>query len=95
MEANCGVGFDYMFENFPLKKMFTLIFKGTGDCAAIDWTFLGLTLPQLGLISFIGFGVYAVYLSKINVLAKNNDLQNIRPICRQHAISGIAAYEPQ
>lgn len=70
MEANCGVGFDYMFENFPLKKMFTLIFKGTGDCAAIDWTFLGLTLPQLGLISFIGFGVYAVYLSKINVLAK-------------------------
>ena len=62
MIADCGVGFDYMFENFPLKKMFTLIFKGTGDCAAIDWTFLGLTLPQLGLISFAGLGVYAVWL---------------------------------
>ena len=62
--ADCGVGFDYMFENFPLKKMFTLIFKGTGDCAAIDWTFLGLTLPQLGLISFIVFGIYAIYLYK-------------------------------
>ena len=62
MIADCGVGFDYMFENFPLKKMFTLIFKGTGDCAAIDWTFLGLTLPQLGLISFVGLGVYAVWL---------------------------------
>jgi disulfide bond formation protein DsbB len=62
--ADCGVGFDYMFENFPLKKMFTLIFKGTGDCAAIDWTFLGLTLPQLGLISFVGLGVYAIYLYK-------------------------------
>ena len=60
--ADCGVGFDYMFENFPLKKMLTLIFKGTGDCAAIDWTFLGLTLPQLGLISFIGFGIYALWL---------------------------------
>ena len=60
--ADCGVGFDYMFENFPLKKMFTLIFKGTGDCAAIDWTFLGLTLPQLALITFIGFAVYAVWL---------------------------------
>ena len=64
--ADCGVGFDYMFENFPLKKAFTLIFKGTGDCAAIDWTFLGLSLPQLGLIAFIAFGIYAIYLFKIN-----------------------------
>ena len=62
--ADCGVGFDYMFENFPLKKMFTLIFKGTGDCAAIDWTFLGLTLPQLALITFVGFAAYAVWLLK-------------------------------
>ncbi|MDZ4142211.1 MAG: disulfide bond formation protein B [Methylotenera sp.] len=61
--ADCGVGFDYMFENFPLKKMFTLIFKGTGDCAAIDWTFLGLTLPQMGLITFVIFGVYAIFLA--------------------------------
>lgn len=64
MIADCGVGFDYMFENFPLEKMFKLIFKGTGDCAAIDWTFLGLTLPQLALISFVGFGVYAIWLFK-------------------------------
>jgi protein dithiol:quinone oxidoreductase len=64
MIADCGVGFDYMFENFPLEKMFKLIFKGTGDCAAIDWTFLGLTLPQLALISFVVFGVYAIYLFK-------------------------------
>jgi protein dithiol:quinone oxidoreductase len=60
--ADCGVGFDYMFENFPLKKALTLVFRGTGDCAAIDWTFLGLTLPQLGLISFVVFGSYAVFL---------------------------------
>ena len=66
MIADCGVGFDYMFENFPLKKMFSLIFKGTGDCATIDWTFLDLTLPQLALIMFVGFGIYAVYLLKNN-----------------------------
>jgi len=64
MIADCGVGFDYMFENFPLQKAITLVFKGTGDCATIDWTFLGLTLPQLGLIAFIGFGIYAVWLLK-------------------------------
>ena len=64
MIADCGVGFDYMFDNFPLQKMFKLIFKGTGDCAVIDWTFLGLTLPQLALITFVGFGIYALYLLK-------------------------------
>ncbi len=64
--SDCGVGFDYMFENFPLEKALKLLFRGTGDCAAIDWTFLGLTLPQLGLISFVGFAGYAVYLWKVN-----------------------------
>jgi len=65
MVADCGVGFDYMFENFPLKKALTLVFRGTGDCAAIDWTFLGLTIPQMALIAFIGFAAYAVYLAKL------------------------------
>lgn len=64
MIADCGVGFDYMFQNFPLEKALTLIFKGTGDCAAIDWTFLGLSLPQLALIAYLGLGVYALYLAK-------------------------------
>lgn len=66
MVADCGVGFDYMFENFPLQKALTLVFRGTGDCAAIDWTFLGLTIPQLSLIAFIGFAVFAVYLARLN-----------------------------
>ena len=66
MIADCGVGFDYMFENFPLQKALTLVFKGTGDFAAIDWTFLGLTIPQMSLIAFIGFGAYAIYLLKLN-----------------------------
>jgi protein dithiol:quinone oxidoreductase len=66
MIADCGVGFDYMFENFPLEKALKLVFRGTGDCAAIDWTFLGLTLPQLGLISFIAMGLYAIYLLNLN-----------------------------
>lgn len=66
--AECGVGFDYMFENFPLQKALQLVFKGTGDCATIDWTMLGLTIPQLSLVAFIGLGIYAVFLA---ILKKN------------------------
>jgi len=65
--SDCGVGFDYMFENFPLEKALKLLFRGTGDCAAIDWTLLGLTLPQLALISFAGFIAYAVHLMRVKV----------------------------
>ncbi len=66
MIADCGVGFDYMFENFPFRKAVDLVFKGTGDCANIDWTFLGLTIPQMALISFAVMAVYAIYLMKLN-----------------------------
>lgn len=61
--AECGVGFDYMFENFPLQKALQLVFKGTGDCAKIDWTMFGLTIPQLSLIAFIGLAIYAAFLA--------------------------------
>jgi disulfide bond formation protein DsbB len=64
MLVDCGVGFDYMFDNFPLKKALTLVFRGTGDCAAIDWTFLGLSIPQLALIAFLSIAAYAVLVAK-------------------------------
>ena len=65
MVADCGVGFDYMFENFPLRKALTLVFRGTGDCAAIDWTYLGLSIPQMALMAFVGFAGYALYLANL------------------------------
>lgn len=61
--AECGAGFDYIMETFPLKKALDLIFKGTGECSAIDWTLFGLTIPQLSLIAFAGLGLFAVLLA--------------------------------
>jgi disulfide bond formation protein DsbB len=53
-----------MFENFPLTKAFSLLFKGAGDCSEIDWSFLGITLPQLALIAYIMFGMLTFYIYK-------------------------------
>ncbi len=66
MATDCGVGFDEMFQNFPLEKALALVFKGAGDCAEIDWTLWGLTLPQLALIIFVVYAVYAIWLYVIN-----------------------------
>ena len=62
--AECGIDLDYMFENFPIREAFSLLFKGTGDCSEIDWLFLGFTLPQLALISYIMFSILTVYIFK-------------------------------
>lgn len=42
----CGRDFYGMIESFPLQRVIPMIFRGSGDCAAIDWTFLGLTIAN-------------------------------------------------
>jgi protein dithiol:quinone oxidoreductase len=61
--SECGVGFDYMIHQFPMSKAVRLIFQGTGECSVIDWTFFGITIPQLSLIAFITMGIYAIVLA--------------------------------
>ncbi|HQS33690.1 disulfide bond formation protein B [Polaromonas sp.] len=55
--ASCGRDFYGMIETFPLKRAIPMIFKGSGDCTKIDWTFLGLSIANW---SFISFGVIAL-----------------------------------
>ncbi|HZC03721.1 MAG TPA: disulfide bond formation protein B [Gammaproteobacteria bacterium] len=49
----CGPGLEYMLEIYPLGETLVKILKGTGDCAEVDWTFLGLSIAEWALISFI------------------------------------------
>lgn len=64
LTEECGASFDFMVENFPANQTIKLIFNGSGECAKIDWTLFGLTIPQLSLIAFVGFAVYAVVLAR-------------------------------
>lgn len=59
----CGAGFDFMVENFPANQTIKLIFNGSGECAKIDWTLFGMTIPQLSLVAFIGLMAYAIFLA--------------------------------
>jgi protein dithiol:quinone oxidoreductase len=53
---SCGPGFDYMYENFPWRDMLSMIFHGSGECAKVNWTFLGLSMPGWVLIWFVALG---------------------------------------
>ncbi|HZV97715.1 MAG TPA: disulfide bond formation protein B [Methylophilaceae bacterium] len=61
--TECGAGIDYIFETLPFSKALNWVFKGTGECSSMDWTFFGLTIPQLSLIGFVVLGIYAVLLA--------------------------------
>ena len=50
--VNCGRDFYGMIETFPLQRALPMIFKGTGDCSKIDWTFLGGTLANWSFVVF-------------------------------------------
>lgn len=60
--ATCGRDFYGMIESFPLQRAIPMIFKGSGDCAAVDWTFLGGSLANWSFLSFTTFGVLAALM---------------------------------
>ncbi len=60
--ASCGRDFYGMIETFPLKRAIPMIFKGSGDCATIDWTFLGGSLANWSFVMFSLFIVVTLVL---------------------------------
>ncbi|HSI53741.1 MAG: disulfide bond formation protein B [Ramlibacter sp.] len=60
--ASCGRDFYGMIENFPLQRVIPMIFKGSGDCTKIDWTFLGGSIANWSFVWFVFFAVVALVL---------------------------------
>ena len=57
----CGPGFDYIMESFPPAEALGLIFRGSGECADIDWLFMGLSMPAWILICVVGLGLFGIW----------------------------------
>ena len=56
----CGPGLDFLMRAFPLQDVIQTVLKGSGDCAEITWTFLGLSIPGWALVCFIGLVVISL-----------------------------------
>ena len=80
--ASCGRDFYGMIETFPLKRAIPMIFRGSGDCTKIDWTFLGASIANW---SFVWFVIFLV----IGVLVFLRQLR--RPPARRVASAPLAA----
>ena len=60
--ASCGRDFYGMIETFPLKRAIPMIFKGSGDCSKVDWTFLGGSIANWSFVCFVGIAALAALL---------------------------------
>lgn len=57
----CGPGLEFMLEMYPLLETIERSLRGTGDCAEVAWTFLGLSIAEWSVVCFIGIFTIAVW----------------------------------
>lgn len=73
--ASCGRDFYGMIESFPLQRAIPLIFRGSGDCSKVDWTFLGGSITNWSFVAFVAMAVWMllVLLTKLRTVTAAND----------------------
>jgi protein dithiol:quinone oxidoreductase len=59
----CGPDLAFMLENFPLSRTLQTLVSGTGECAVVDWTFLGFSIAEWSLAWFAALFLYSLYLA--------------------------------
>lgn len=57
----CGPPVDYLFDAFSASEAISMLLRGDGNCAEVQWQLLGLSMPGWVLVSFIGFAGVAVF----------------------------------
>ena len=60
--ASCGRDFYGMIENYPVSRAIPMIFRGSGDCTAVDWAFLGGSIANWSFVCFVGFAAVLLVL---------------------------------
>ncbi|MBU2570004.1 MAG: disulfide bond formation protein B [Gammaproteobacteria bacterium] len=56
----CGPGLEYVFENFPLTETIKMMLSGTGECAEIDWSLFGISMPGWTLVAFLMLAAWSL-----------------------------------
>jgi disulfide bond formation protein DsbB len=56
----CGPGYDYIMDTFGWLDGLSMIFTASGECAEINWSFLGLSMPAWVFFWFVALGALAL-----------------------------------
>lgn len=57
----CGPPADYLFESFSPGEWLPMLLRGDGNCAEVQWTLLGLSIPAWTLMAFLAMALLALW----------------------------------
>jgi protein dithiol:quinone oxidoreductase len=57
---SCGPPLEFMMEASPLADVVRQVLTGSGECAKVDWSFLGMSMPAWALLWFVLLAIWAV-----------------------------------
>jgi len=60
---SCGASLDFMLKVFSLSEVLVKVLTGSGECAKVTWSFLGLAMPAWVLISALALGGLALWVN--------------------------------
>src|SRR5487761_1987642 len=59
-----GPGLNYMLNAFPLNKTLHMVLEGSGECAKVEWRFMGFSIAEWSLLIFILLAVFSILLMR-------------------------------
>ena len=59
----CGASLAYMMKVFSLNEVLVKVLSGSGECAKVTWTFLGLSMPGWVLLAAALLGIYGLWVN--------------------------------
>jgi protein dithiol:quinone oxidoreductase len=59
----CGASLDFMLKVFSLSEVLVKVLTGSGECAKVTWSFLGLAMPAWVLIAALALGAYGLWVN--------------------------------
>lgn len=59
----CGASLDFMLKVFSLSEVLVKVLTGSGECAKVTWSFLGLAMPAWVLIAALALGLYGLWIN--------------------------------
>jgi protein dithiol:quinone oxidoreductase len=63
MVPACGPDLEYMMKRFPFWEVLSKVLSGSGQCAEVSWTFLGLSIAAWSLTWFVLLAAFAAFLT--------------------------------
>lgn len=56
----CGPDLGFLMEAMPVTSVIRTVLTGAGECAKVDWTFLGLSMPEWSLAWFVALALWVL-----------------------------------